>query len=459
MRLSFVLAPLFFCVVFNAYAGEDVATQLKAMQDQLDRMNTKLETQQKTIEEQKRKIDDQQKVITNVTAPRSMPSSPAAELLRRIEKAEDQSAQAVKIASRKKPNDSNMSIGAAVDTAFRYFDGDRSDAERPAGNDFSVRGAEIVFYADVDKFFKSYLVLNAVPDAEDNDEAIPALEEAAIYTTSLSHVQVKGGRFFVPFGRLSSTHEHDLPFVTRPGSLENYVGGESGGDGVQVQALLPIDHFLQITAGVFNKVGSEFPFDNVVPTRRNAAELTYMLKALTSFNIGEEHSFEWGVTSVQVPDHLIHRNLNNMEFTYRWHPTGTDLRERLVWGTEVMHNEKRTRFLSNPDEVDLGDDAVFKRRSFSGWGGYSYVEYFYDKHWSFGPRVDVFQPVAPEEAFETKRTYDQTYSLFATYKFTEFSRLRAEISRHEFSNGSSANEFYLQWTVFWGAHTHSFDQR
>ena len=435
-----------------ATGADDVAAQLKAMQAQIEALGSKVENQQQTI-------DDQKKMIASMAASsKPLGASPAADLLARVNRAEQQSASAIQIASRKKPNDLNMSIGAAVDTAFRYFDGDNNDAERPAGNDFSIRGAELVFYADVDPYFKTYMVLNAVPDAEDNDEALPALEEAAIYTTSLSHVQVKGGRFFAPFGRLPPIHEHDLPFVTRPRSLETYVGGESGGDGIQVQSIIPICHFLQITGGVFNKLGAEFPLESAPPGRRNGAELTYMLKGLTSFNIGDAHTVELGVSTLQVPDHLIRRSLTNLEFTYKWHPTGTQLREKLVWGTELMRNELRTQFIANADDVEaLGDDPVFKRESKRGFGGYTYAEYFHDKHWSFGPRVDFFQNVDPNE--NSNRTYDQTYSLFASYRFSEFSRIRAEFNRHEYFNGSSANEFYLQWTVFWGAHAHTFDQR
>ena len=136
----------------------------------------------------------------------------------------------------------------------------------------------------------------------------PSLEEAAIYTTSLSHVSIKGGRFFMPFGRLDMIHDHDLPFTTRPPSLDNYIGGESQGDGVQVQALMPMDHFLQFTGGVFNKAGADFPIQPV-GTRRDAEDLTYFTKALTSFDSAQDHTFEWGVSSLQVPDSNTRRSL------------------------------------------------------------------------------------------------------------------------------------------------------
>lgn len=476
-------ALLFACAPLAALSAsaEDVAEQLKTVQEQLKALAVRVETQEQTIRMQERRLKEQDNLLA-VYKPGGgkIAQGPAGDVLARLQKVEQQSTEALKAATRKQPGDFNMAIGAAVDTAFRYFDGSNAKAERPAGNDFSVRGAELVFSADVDAYFKSYLVLNAVPDAEDNDEAIPALEEAAIYTTSLSHVQVKGGRFFVPFGRLSPVHEHDLPFVTRPLSLENYVGGESGGDGVQVQALLPLSHFFQVSAGVFNKVGAEYPLHlpleetDATNSRRNGAELTYFLKLLTSFDLGSDHSIEWGLSTVQVPDQTKRRNLLNMEFTYRWHPAGSPLRDRLVWGTELMRNEVRVPFTQEftvdadgdgiPDDAD-GDgvedtETRLLRRYATGWGGYSYVEYFLSRHWSLGARIDMFQPADPtEDRTNTRNNYEQNYSLFATYRFSEFSRMRAEISRHEYRDGDSSNKFYLQWTVFWGAHKHDFGQR
>jgi hypothetical protein len=249
-------------------------------------------------------------------------------------------------------------------------------------------------------------------------------------------------------------HDHDLPFTTRPPSLDNYVGGESQGDGVEVTALIPIDHFLQITGGVFNKAGAAFPIQPV-GTRRDAEDLTYFTKAMTSFDYGQDHTFEWGLSSLQVPDSNTRRNLLNMEFTYKWHPQGIGLRERLVWGTELMHNDLRSTMTipgATPDEA-----PTFRQKSKLGHGGYSYIEYFIDRNWSVGPRVDLFQNVDPN--VNPRHNLEQTYTAFVSYKFSEFSRLRFEYDRHEYTDGKSANEAYLQWTVFWGAHAHNFDMR
>jgi len=71
--------------------------------------------------------------------------------------------------------------------------------------------------------------------------------------------------------------------------------------------------------------------------------------------------------------------------------------------------------------------------------------------------VDLFQNVDPN--VDPRHNLEQTYTAFVTYRFSEFSRLRFEYDRHEYFDGRKANEAYLQWTVFWGAHTHNFDLR
>lgn len=443
-------------LVVNCRSADDPAAQLKTLTEQVSKISVALAEQNQTIAEQRRQIDEQKKdlEVMRQNFPASQPAID--DILKKFDVLEDKlderTAQAMKVAARKKPNDLNMAIGAAVDTSFGYTTGKAADHDRPVGNDFQVRGAELVFSMDVDPYFKSYMVVNAAGDATNGDEAVMKIEEAAIYTTSLSYATVKGGRFFAPFGRLSSIHDHDLPFTTRPRSLDNYVGGESAGDGIQVQALLPIKHFLQITGGAFNKIGANYPLLNGQGQRRNGAEMTFFLKALTAFDFCTDSTLEAGLSAIEVPDHKIHRDLTDLELTYKWHPkNGSALREKLIIGAEFMRNNSRTQF-----ETDPGPPPVFGGERKTGFGGYGYAEYFHTRHWSMGARVDAFQNVDPRL---TSVRADQTYTAFATYKFSEFSRLRAEVSRHEYFNGHQGNEVLLQWTAFWGAHTHDFNGR
>ena len=72
-------------------------------------------------------------------------------------------------------------------------------------------------------------------------------------TTSLpANLTLTAGRFFGEFGRLAYIHDHELPFVNRPLALDQYIGGESRSDGAQVNWLVPVEHYISLTAGVAN---------------------------------------------------------------------------------------------------------------------------------------------------------------------------------------------------------------
>jgi hypothetical protein len=42
---------------------------------------------------------------------------------------------------------------------------------------------------------------------------------------------------------------------------------------------------------------------------------------------------------------------------------------------------------------------------------------------------------------------------------SEFQRLRLQYNRSDRGNAQDANEFFLQWTVFLGSHSHGFSER
>ena len=128
--------------------------------------------------------------------------------------------------------------------------------------------------ASVDPFAKAYAVINASADPVTGESAL-TVEEAALQTTSLpGNVTVKAGRFFEEFGRLSYIHDHELPFVNRPLVLDQYIGGESRTDGLQINWLAPVDHYISLTLGAGSQFGGDNP-PNFAGDRRHASGLNY----------------------------------------------------------------------------------------------------------------------------------------------------------------------------------------
>jgi hypothetical protein len=136
----------------------------------------------------------------------------------------------------------NPAMGAALDLAVQSRDG-------KVGNPF--RSAEFDLEAPIDPFAKGWAVFNGTPDGA-------AVEEAAIETTNLpANLTVTGGRLFAAFGRFAHFHDHELPVVQRPNSVDLFVGGESQGDGLEVSYLFPTETYIRAVLGAYDRLGSE----------------------------------------------------------------------------------------------------------------------------------------------------------------------------------------------------------
>src|SRR5882672_4191693 len=207
------------------------------------------------------------------------------------------------------PSQFNPAIGLILDNVASYADKER-------GN-FEFRAAELGISASVDPFARGFAIINGTPDGVE-------VEEAAIVTTSLPYnLTVKGGRFFADFGRLSKFHDHDLPFVNRPVVLDRFVDGESRGDGVEVSYLLPIEQYVTLTAGMYNKIGAENDrVSNTVP--RDLGEFTYLGRAATFISLSDAHSVDIGASFAYTPrvkiDQGPERYLAGIDITYRYVP-------------------------------------------------------------------------------------------------------------------------------------------
>jgi len=311
---------------------------------------------------------------------------------------------------------------------------------RKQHGDFDFRSGEVALSASVDPFARAYAFFNGTPDGVE-------VEEAAIQTTSLPYsLAVKGGRFFADFGRLAKFHPHDLPFVNEPIVLERFVGGESQADGLETSWLVPIPYYLSLTAGAYDKIGSDNDrVDSSQP--RDLSEFTYLGRAFSFVSITDAQSLDLGASwaftpKVQVDDGGA-RSLAGLDLTYRYAPLDTAGYRGLTWGTEVLWNDEDRRVGGAPD----GD---FRRRDAVGL--YSYVE------------TRVTRRFTPGVLFEWSQDVDRTkgatfaYSPYLTVWASEFQRLRFQYT-HLDEPGDHDDLFYLQWTVALGSHVHGFKDR
>jgi hypothetical protein len=338
------------------------------------------------------------------------------------------------------PSQFNPAIGFIVDTVFSH--------SRQNKSNFEFRSAEIGISGNIDPFARAYGIINGTTDRVD-------VEEAAIVTTSLPWgLTVKGGRFFAEFGRLSTFHDHDLPFVNRPLVLDEYVGGESQADGVEVNWLVPIPHYVSFTAGMYNKIGADNErVDNNVP--RDLSEFTYLARLSTYFNLTEYLGVDLGTSDAYTPEVRIEglkpRNLFGVDLTVRYTPPSQAAYRGLIWGTEFLINHE-----ARPGIVPTEDSPNQVFRFKDAFGLYSYLEARLTRRYYPGVLYQWVQDI--------DRPSLATWSIspYFTIWLSEFQRLRLQYTHVESNQPRtrpSDDQFFLQWTAVIGSHVHSFRDR
>lgn len=344
----------------------------------------------------------------------------------------------------------NPAMGAAVDLAYSHRNG---------ASNFAFRAAELSIESPIDPFLKGWIVLTGSPTGVE-------AEEAALQTTSLPwNLTVTGGRLFASFGRLAHFHDHELPVIDRPRSLDAFIGGETQADGLEVSYLFPTPFYLTAVAGAYNKLGAENSrADNAVA--RPMDNFTYLGRLAAYADLGDDHSVELGLSEAWTPKRFVMdtsipgapntsagiqtrkntwRSLAGLDFTYRYAPASGGLYSGLVWGTEVMQNNER-RFDA---ATNLPSDRV---RSYAG---FSYFQLKMGRHWRPGIMIDL------TEDLDAARRLTRTYTAFLSYDATEFQRLRVAFSRTADNRptGLGSSAVGLQWTGVFGHHVHGFRDR
>jgi len=241
--------------------------------------------------------------------------------------------------------------------------------------------------------------------------------------------------------------------------LDNYVGGESQADGVEASWLVPLSsQYLVLTGGWYNKMGADN--DRVSNTEaRTFSQFTYMGRANTYFNLGDAHGVDFGVSDAYTPkvdvDDGKHRNLLDVDLTYRYTPLSEASYRGLIWGTEFLLNSENQDLNASAESEAQSEDAAPVPSNFhweNAFGMYSYVE------------ARLSKVVYPGFLFEYVQNLNrvepatQGYSPYLTFWASEFQRFRLQYT-HLTQSPRDDDQFFLQWTVILGSHVHSFRDR
>jgi len=465
-------------LIFNSSVfAQSIEERIKTLEDALKKQEQTIKEQQKIIEELKAEIkkvksEEQQQAAQ----PKEAPSLAAKEaekkatleqVQQQVQQLKEEVGQVVEAQKKNVLSIFNPAIGLVGESilSYRTRGSNETGSDRPGGFDFFQRSVELNVAASVDPFAKAYAVINASADPV-TGEAKAVVEEAAIQTTSLPwNLTLKAGRFFGEFGRLSYIHDHELPFVNRPLALDQYVGGESKTDGVQVNFLVPISHYVSLTAGVGDQFGD---VPNNVGNFRHFRDLNFWGRASTYFDLTPDVSLETGMSGLWNPrtqdrggvfvqpdgSTLTERRrlLLGGDLVVRYWPLRNNQFRNLIWGTELLFSDNR--YLVNPGIPK----APMFNRSVNSFGLYSYLAYRFHRQWSVGFLFDYV------ENAQNNRDLTFAYSPFITWAISHWNQLRLQYT-HTTRNSIAGSPLrgddaiYLQWAWIIGSHAHGWQER
>jgi hypothetical protein len=372
----------------------------------------------------------------------------------------------------------NPEISAAIDVIGSY-------SHRADNANFIVRDAEIMIQSNVDQLAHAYAVFNAEtefdPTVKTNsfDSIKLGIEEAAIETTNLPWgLKVKAGQFFADFTRLGKVHSHELPFTDRPLSLDSIIGGEDKSRGVELTWVPAIGHYVRFTAGAVDNIGADRPLTSLIngsdtfafedSSHRSFGDITYYGRAASIFELGPQVTLNVGGDYSHGRDQG-ERQIGSGDFKLSWVPK-PDTYDLFEFSGEYLWTQQHGEL--NSQLIEGGPNSPTTGTA-TAHGGYVYAQYRIGKAWQPGVRFDyLHSDTIAVQDFDSDRDLDgfqpghavgdtRTYSAYLSYNFSEFNRLRLEVSyingNQEITNGGRDDwQAYVQWTVTLGPHKHPF---
>ncbi|MFN0008879.1 MAG: hypothetical protein ACKVXR_13340 [Planctomycetota bacterium] len=351
----------------------------------------------------------------------------------------------------------NPAFSFVIDTAVDYLDVDTG----PDGFDAKLRILEFGAQSWVDPNAWAYFIGAA-------DEEALNIEEAAVHYTGLgSRSTLRGGRFFVDFGKQMQTHVHELRTLERPLVLRTYLGDEVKGDGLQFDQWYPVGDATAIrwSVGAFSNLlpeeGPDFlPVTAEIEDRKSAGDLNFTARLTGFTDVGESGVFQLGASARAVPEYSfayepsgataegLSNTVLGLDATYGW----TDDTGQRKWtlGGEFLvdRGDNGAEILDPGTPADPTDDTIgVLDDSVSGY--FAFVDYAWNPYNSVGIQYSALE--LPDSA----GTDQSEIEVYWSRSFSEYHRLRLVAA--SFSSDlpdEDSTRLAFQYTVLLGAHGH-----
>jgi hypothetical protein len=334
-----------------------------------------------------------------------------------------------------------------------------------------VREVELAFQAVVDPYFRGDVFLGL------NDLEKVSIEQAFLTTTSLRDLEIRLGRYLMPFGKQNTTHRHDLHTVEYPWVIQRFLSPDGlKGTGAYVSRVFaPFGFYQELQLTAVDRFG-EAPEDlrTLQPVNRNLSGLGVEARFRNYWDVSQSTNVELSgsaltgdvaqplsyiagasgevLTPTGVNAVGVRQSLVGMDFTFRWRPLQQGLYKSFIFQTEVMRQlNSRNPALPTCSELSLTPCTAIlyagPTRDFAG--AYAFTRYQITARGFLGGRFDWVQD--PLDPLGLGRTLTAGSGYFEWFP-SEFSKLVAAYERYMPPGAKAANRILLQASFALGPH-------
>lgn len=338
---------------------------------------------------------------------------------------------------------------------------------------FGVREVELAVQAVVDPYFRGDVFLG-ISDLEKI-----SIEQAFLTTTSLpNQLELKIGRFLMPFGKQNTTHRHDLHTIEYPWVIQKLLSDDglkgTGLWGSRVFAPFGFYQELQLTAVDRISPAAE-GLTTAEDVNKSLGGLGFSGRLRNYMDLTEAANVELSVSAMTgkrdqplngtfttlvrsgTSSQLVARDVNatlarqstfGADLTFRWRPLQQGLYESFLLQSEVMHqrNERDPALPTVNCAVVPCSLPAYAGPTRDYTGAYVFARYQTGQRQFIGARYDYVQnPETDGRTLNAGSVYLEWYP-------SEFSKLAAGYEAVKNSGDDLLNRLLIQATFSLGPH-------
>jgi hypothetical protein len=357
----------------------------------------------------------------------------------------------------------NPAIGLVVDVVA-------SASSRPDAyaidNQFHLRTTELSLAGRVDPHVNVVATLAATTEGVELEEAFAVWDRGLPDTFTL-----RAGRLPVDFGRASPLHDHELPFTDKPGALQELLGGRALTTGVALHHWFGLgDVPLRWSFGVGNRLdgdahavqgplvghGHDDEHSGPEPFGDRDGDMLYTARITAHTELSTDDDLQVGASIVHAPAEryfyfsdpplntmadaaTLDRTVSGVDITWR-HTDPSNGSALTVGGEWLWWSAERAD--------DSAASPLFARTHADG--GWVFVDYAFDRHWSVSARAERFRHL------EDRDLLWRGWNAALSWNIDEYHRLRVEGGGVQ-DDGLAASWHFVQvqWTLVLGSHGHA----